>query len=377
MITRTATRSAEPSSSDANSRPRTSSANTTRGYGNSHNDEPAPVVSPKAGARPRQRTFEEILGEETDFDSPERQGSPSTSIAPKIGAGKNFQPSRLFDRPEDAPPELDTPDDARSPQRYMKPDPKKYNHFDFVDGSDPADAPQAGVALDAIKSKHGQNWGFEDFVTPQKPKLGKAIRKQEMRHWGTDHNDIDESPAKSLPAKALPGQARRDADAHFEMQDDNNPSSAPRAPVRPRGAGYTGGMSLYNNHMVTVDGSDPHQSPDPRALGNITNVKHRSQNYGPHFTMADDSPKHEKPNTHITDDRKMAVQKENKPSGEGTRDLSENGPNHRIKLGGDGMGNPKGGRGWSLGDGGDEEQPAAVPGRKGAAQKASNSYWDY
>ncbi|KUI66179.1 hypothetical protein VM1G_01448 [Cytospora mali] len=380
LIARTSGKPAEPT-------------NATRAHANSRNEESARPVSPYAGSRPRQRTFEEILGDEPDFESPERQQSPSSrGVAPKIGAGKNFQPSRLFDKPEDAPSEPDSPDDGRWPERYVKPHPKKYNHFDFVDGSDPADAPKTGVAFDAIKSKHRQTWDFEDFVTPQKPK-GKTMRKQEMRHWGTDENDIDESPAKAAPGKAgAPGKARRDADAHFEMLDDGNPSTEPRGPVRPRGAGHTGPMSLYNNHMVTEDGSEPYQSP---ALGNITNMQHRTKNYGPHFTMADDSPKYdERPSAPIAGDRKKAVnnmqanwstydespvaQKENKPSREAPQDLRENGPNHRIKLGGDGMGNPKGGRGWSLGDESEEETaPAAVPGRKGAAQKASNSFWDY
>lgn len=395
MIARTAVKSGAPSAPEANSHTRTSSSNATRKHANSRSEEPAPTpVSPYAGTRPRQRTFEEILGDETNFDSPERQGSPSKAIPPKIGAGKNFPVSRLFDKPDDAPSEPDSPDDGKSPERYLKPHPKKFNHFDFVDGSDPADAPQAGVAFDSIKSKHRQTWDFEDFQTPQKPKFGKPLRKQEMRHWGTDENDIDESPAKAAPGKAgPPGKARRDADAHFEMLDDGS-TSVQRGPARPRGAGYTGGMSLYNNHMVTEDGSDPHQSPDPRALGNITNQKHRTKNEGPHFTMGDNSPTYdERPHAPVPDDRKKnisnmqsswstydkspAAQKENKPS-QAPDDLRENGPNHRIKLGGDGMGNPKGGRGWSLGDDSEEEKgPAAVPGRKGAAQKAANSFWDY
>lgn len=257
-----------------------------------------------------------------------------------------------------------------------------------------ANAPKAGVALDAVKSKHQQTWDFEGFQTPEKPKYGKPLRKQEMRHWGTDENDIDESPAKAAPGKAgAPGKARRDADSHFEMLDDGS-TSVPRGPARPCGAGYTGGMSLYNNHMVTEDGSDPHQSPDPRALGNITNQRYRSKNEGAHFTMADESPKYdERTRAPVPDDRKKninnmqaswstydrspSVHKENKPSRDAPKDLRENGPNHHIKLGGDGMGNPKGGRGWSIGDDSEEEAPAAVPGRKGAGQQAASSFWDY
>ncbi|KAK7739989.1 hypothetical protein SLS53_005583 [Cytospora paraplurivora] len=385
LITRAAGKPAEPTTSGATNRFRTNTGDAARSEG------PGPTpVSPKAGARPRQRTFEEVLGEETDFDSPENQGSPSRVTAPKSGAGnKTFPPSRLFDKPDDAPEDLDISDDGRSPERYVKPHPKKYNHFDFIDGSDPADAPKAGVPLDAVESKHRQTWDFEDFATPQKNKLGKKIRQQNDRHWGTDENEID-SPAKPGPGKAAPGAARRAADSHFEMDDGKSPTGS-RVPVRPRGSGNNGGLSLYNNHMVTQDGSEPIQSPDPRTLGNITNVKHRTQNYGPHFTMADNSPKYEdKPHAPVAEDRKKAVSNmqaqwstyDESPVAQkqlrGPIHLKENGPDHRIKLGGDGMGNPKGGRGWSLGDESDEEQaPSAVPGRKGASQRSANSFWNH
>ncbi|KAL1868683.1 hypothetical protein Daus18300_005817 [Diaporthe australafricana] len=359
LIAKTAGKPAEPTASDAASRARTNSSGTLRDA--RPKDDPVPaVVSPYAGTRPRQRTFEEILGDEhSHFESPDRERSPSKAIAPKIGAGKNFQPSRLFDKPEDARPEPDSPEDGKSPERYMRPHPKKYDHFDFADGSDPADAPKAGVAMHSVKGKHRSQWDFEDFVTPQKPKPGKTLRNQEVRHWGTgtDKDDIEESPDKAA------GRPRRDAEKHFEMEDDGNPPTQPRVPTRPRGTMHNSGMGLYNNHMTTDDGSEPVQSPEPRALGNITNLKNRSTTFAPHFDMNDQSPTQEAPH-----------KENNKPSGI----VKENGPEHRIRLGGDGMGNPKGGRGWSLGDDSDEEkQPAAVPGRKGAAQKAANSFWDH
>lgn len=398
LITKAGGKSGEPTSSQTVQRSRENSTNALRDpHATLHNfnpreGEPDAPVSPYSGTRPRQRTFEEILGDDPDPDSFEQE-SPSKSFGAKIGAGKNFQPSRLFEKPEDIPSEPDSPVDLKSPPRFMKPHPTKYNHFDFVDGSDPANHPQAGVAFDDIKSKHRSQWDFQDFITPQKPKYGKSARQQEVRHWGTDVNDIDESPAKP----AAHGKARRDAETQIELQDDGEgdlPSQRPGA--RPRGAMQNTGMGLYTNHLVTEDGSEPVQSPDPRALGNITNLTHRSKIFDPHFEMADepshqDAPKDTAP---VPEDRKKAVnmmqanwkaydespvQKENsKPAKNLSKDLRENGPNHRIKLGGDGMGNPKGGRGWSLGDESDEEkQPAPVPGRKGAAQKASNNFWDF
>lgn len=392
LIAKTRGQSADQAPTQAVQRPRENSTNATRDPHatlrslDPRSEEPDRVVSPFSGTRPRQRTFEEILGDDEDT-------SPSKAVAPKIGAGKNFQPSRLFDKPEDVPSEPDSPDDVRSPDRYVKPHPKKYNHFDFADGSDPADAPQAGVDFDAIKSKHRQTWGFEDFVTPQKPKPGKVVRQQ-IRHWGTDENDIDESPAKSH----APGKARRDAETQIELQDDGEDNQAgQRAGARPRGAMHNSGLGLYKNHMISDDGSEPVQAPDPRALGNITNLTNRSKYFDPHFEMTDESPHNDaqKASAPVAEDRKKAVnmmqanwstydkspntQKENsQPSSETARDHRENGPNHRIKLGGDGMGNPKGGRGWSLGDDSDEEKQAApIPGRMGAARKAANNFWEF
>lgn len=458
LITKTRGQAADPITAKTQTvqRPRENSTNATRDphatLFNSRAEEADRVVSPFSGTRPRQRTFEEILGDDPALESPEHQ-SPSKAVAPKNGAGKNFQPSRLFDKAddevstpkapkngagknyhpsrlfdkdedEDAPSDPESPQDGKTPSRFMKPHPKKYNHFEFSDGTDPADAPQAGVAFDDIKSKHRQTWSFEDFVTPQKVKPAKSLRQQ-ARHWGTDENDIDESPAKPVLHHNKP---RRDADTQIELQDDgeDDPRSQ-RAGARPRGAMHNSGLGLYKNHMVTDDGSEPVQSPDPRTLGNITNLKNRSNHFDPHFDMNDESPRQEshKADAPIADDRKKAVnmmqanwsaydespgsQKENNkpPSDDGPRDLQENDPNHRIrlggdgmgnpkngrwqqqdgkggiKLGGDGMGNPKGGRGWSLGDDSDEEKQAApVPGRKGAgvsgaAQKAANNFWDF
>lgn len=391
LIAKSGGKPAEPTASQTVQRSR---ENSTSALFGSRDADPTPAVSPYAGTRPRQRTFEEILGDDPNIGSPE-QDSPSKAVAPKIGAGKNFQPSRLFDKPEDVPSEPESPiEDVKSPPRYMKPHPTKYNHFEFSDGTDPADAPKAGVPFDAIKSKHRSQWDFEDFVTPQKHKPGKSLRHQDVRHWGTDENDAGESPAKM----AARGKPRRDADTQIELQDDGEadlPSQRPGA--RQRGAGQHSGPGLHNNHMVREDGAEPVQSPDPRALGNITNMKNRSKYFDPHFDMNDDSPQQDasKAPAPVAEDRKKAVNmmqanwssydesphahKENsKPSRQISADLRENGPNHRIKLGGDGMGNPKGGRGWSLGEDSDEERQAApVPGRKGAAKKAANNFWDF
>lgn len=424
LITRSGGKPAEPTPSQTVQRSVKNSTNATRdphaslhqtGFSAPRDEEPARVVSPFSGTRPRQRTFEEILGDEPNDGAPDQ--SPSKAVAPKIGAGKNFPASRLFEKPEDEPSEPESPDDGRAQKRFMKPHPTKYNHFSFADGSDPADAPEAGEAFDAIKSKHRSQWDFSDFVTPQKPVPSKSLRQQ-ARHWGTDQDDYDESPAKPSPGMAG-GKARRDADTQIELQDDGEDNErGQRAGARPRGAMHNSGLGLYKNHMVSDDGSEPIQEADPRALGNITNLKNRHDTFDPHFKMTDSPPGSagQKPSAPVPEDRKKVVnmmqanwstydespnsRKENsKPSNGASEDAGSNrgirtagdgmgNPKGRnwtttsqhggIKLGGDGMGNPKGGRGWSIGDDSEEEKDAApVPGRKGAAQKAANSFWEF
>lgn len=383
------------------------------GLGYRDDQEPDRVVSPFSGSKPRQRTFEEILGDETN-DSPDV--SPSRVVAPKIGAGKNLPANRLFDKEDNTPEEPESPDDGMAQQRFMKPHPTKYEHFSFTDGSDPADAPKAGVAFSDIKSRHNSQWDFEDFVTPQKAKPSKTIRQP--RHWGTDQNDYDESPAKPAPGMAG-GKARRDADTQIELQDDGEADES-RQRAGHRGAMHNSEHGLYRSRNAAVDkaGEPDGEEADPRALGNITNLKNRHKDFEPHFGMTDDSPTTEGPRASapVPEDRKKAVtmmqanwsaydkspsaQKENsnpagdeengsksqgiKTHGDGmgnpkARDWTKTQAHGGIKLGGDGMGNPKGGRGWSIGDDSEEEQQTrrAVPGKSGAAQKAANNFWEF
>ncbi|KAH8676378.1 hypothetical protein BX600DRAFT_508538 [Xylariales sp. PMI_506] len=352
------------------------------------------IISPRGGAQPRQRDFAEILGDEPvhDVGSPsagrQRSDSPSKSIAPKIGAGKNFQPNRLFDAEKvlEAP---DSPENAASSNRYYRPNPKKFNHFDFVDGSDPSDAPQPGNPT-FKQTKHSSQWSFDDFVTPQKHRPTKVLQQnnQAIRHWGAENEDDIQEESEQ---QAAVGKPRRDAEPHFEFVDDGLPEGEPRV-GRPRGAGQNTGLGLYTNNIyseggaaVDVDNSEDH------ALGNITNLKNRGKTFTPQFAMTDESPapKIEKPL--VSQDRMKAVkmmdsswdtygespaQKENNPikSKPSTKGKSDD---RGIHIGGDGMGGSRGtNRDWLFGDGEDEPKPA--PGRKqGAASKTGGFNWDF
>ena len=282
---------------------------------------PAGIVSPYAGTRPRQRDFAEILGDEPaeGFDNAQYTMSPS-----KRGQGKNFQPMRIFDSQEEHPENPEVPKE----KRYIQPNPKKYSHFDFADGSDPRDAPQRGQSFEERpKSKHDSQWDFEDFVTPQKVKPSRTLRNQDVRHWDTDKDAVAETPVHQQPVKP-----RRDQQTHFDIQDEDN-------------------------------GANPSSYTQHEALGNITNLKGRGNTFDPHFNITDESPAHSHQQEPIPETRKKAVkmmnanwssydkspsQKENNPLGSD--------PKARIHIAGDGMGSRSGAdRDWLYG--GASEEP--------------------
>ncbi|CAK7209680.1 hypothetical protein SBRCBS47491_000524 [Sporothrix bragantina] len=366
-------------------------------------DATSAVISPYAGRRPQQRSFTDILGDEDEDeedsdpagDSPSARGrssrarsrSPTKSIAPKAGSNKNYQPVRLFEADEAAAAAVD----GNSPagERFYRPNPKRYNHFDFADGSDPQDAPKAGTAFDALpKTKHNSQWSFEDFVTPQKAPI-RATRGQDVRHFGIENDEFPETPS-AASRKPVQLRPRRDAETHFEFQDDGEPSGEPRAAGKPRGAGHNDGLGLYQNNLYKEDGTAPTPAP-ARALGNITNLKDRSKMFDAHFTMTDvQSPGNDAAPAPISDDRKKAVemmeshwttdfdnpQKENNPI-PGTNVTGKGGDSRGINIGGDGMGGKKSGRSWSFGGEDDETAAPAVPGKKPGKATQASDFWDF
>lgn len=404
---------ARPSSSELANRSRGNSTNILRDPHASlalfapredHGNLPEAVVSPYAGSRPRQRSFAELVGNEAQDEpaSPsngrERSQSPSKAIAPKFGAGKNYHPNRLFDTDEGVESTPDTPEKASS-NRFYRPNPTKYHHFNIADGSESQDPPKAAVASEQpIKSKHGSNWSFDDFVTPQKPAATRGLqqRPQDVRHWGNDNTELAETPAKN-PQQIKP---RRDAETHFEFRDDGMPPNEDRMVGRPRGAGLNTGLGLYQNNLYNEDGNPPTPGPDPRALGNITNLKDRRKDFDAHFDITDDQPSQSNASSQTTggdaakvsDDRMKAVkmmeshwgayeeppasQKENSNP---DRSRVDAGDNRGINIAGDGMGGRKGaGRGWSIGhDSDDDPTLQAVPGKKPGSAHNSTTIWDF
>lgn len=328
--------------------------------------------APYAGHRPKQRSFADILGDEPEEPVHNRERSASPS---KAGQGKNVQPMRIFDGSEEVE-DVETPK-GKPANKHIKPHPTKYNHFDFADGSDPSDAPNKGVDYDArARGKHDSQWSFDDFVTPAKPRAGKSMRSEDVHHWDT------ESQFQNDPSHRPSGKGRRDAETHFELQDDGERVGGQQRTGRPRGAMQNEGMGLYKNQLF-----DEVEPSTGRALGNITNVKDRGKDFDAHFTMTDASPAPVERNQHVPEARMKVVkmmdhnwevydespQKENKPR---PAPKQEGGGDSKIHIAGDGMGGRKGtDRNWLYGND-EEEQPAPKPTRKATANQKS-SFWDF
>jgi hypothetical protein len=398
------------------------------------------VVAPRASARPAPRDLSELfVGNDSDNSpaspsktSRERSESPSKVVAPKFGAGKNFAPSRLFDNDENSPirPTLK----GNSADHSYRPNPTKYQHFDFADGTDPQDAPRP-TPLKDVKSKHGSQWGFDDFNTPAKVIPSKLLRTNDVRHWGNSDDEVVDSPIKIKKVD----KPRKDAETHFEFKDDGTPDG-PRLIGRPRGAGQNTGLGLYNDHLF--DEEDGAEAPkESKIVKPISNVKERSKDFDPHFSMTHDSPASKQVSeVALRDDRAKAVkmmdanwssyeqspnQKENIPvpasptrpsTGTSKGPLSEttNAVSNRndqpkgitiagdgmgsrkgapslnekptgINIGGDGMGGKKGsGRLWGFGDDSDGKEAEDVnkpskymTGKQGKVQATGGDFWDF
>ncbi|ORY56685.1 uncharacterized protein BCR38DRAFT_450877 [Pseudomassariella vexata] len=352
----------------------------------------AAVISPRAGSRPPQRAFTDIVSDEPpeDAGSSNRSESPSKGVTSKAGAGKNYQPSRLFEaQEEEAEDEDDTPE-RQIVERAYRPNPTRYDHFDFADGSEEQDDPIPGPSA-APQTKHGSQWSFDDFVTPAKAKPTRVLQKshQDVRHWGTENDEVPETPVR----KPVVGKPRRDAEPHFEFVDDGTPKG-PRV-ERPQGAKHNKGLGLYKNNVYSEGEEDDDETApsagDSQALGNITNLKGRGQALKSQFARTDESPAPKpqvKPS--VDEDRKKAVktmdtnrssydeppasQKENQPT---KSKPTKPGDNRGIAIGGDGMGGPKGTqRNWLFGE---DEEPVtkSVPGRKQGGSSAGGFSWDF
>lgn len=360
-------------------------------------------VAPKsASAKPPPRDYHDLFVSQDSDTSPVPKGkAPSPrkenltpgAIAPKAGAGKNFKPSRLFD--------VDGPDPSTSgspeKDKGYKVNTARYNHFDLG-----ATSENTKPVASRPKSKHQNNWDFEDFMTPEK--VPTKVRSQDVRHfgWSDDEPNMD-SPAK-YPAVAKP---RPDANTNFEFQDDGTPEGDRRPAGHPRGMGNVKGTGLYQSSVFN-EGTSPEKKSHP--LATVTSLKDRRKDFDPHFDMTDNSPSSNLtkqapipearakvvsqmsaqwdatdsspgPQSRSKDNEDrihpIAGDKENHPKGGGNK------RNTGIKTGGDGMGGKKGtGRSWGFGSESDEDGEGGMNGGKFKASKIQQApkdsgFWDF
>ncbi|MCJ1388081.1 hypothetical protein MMC18_000925 [Xylographa bjoerkii] len=352
-------------------------------------------VAPRASAKPAPRDYHDLFpGNEPDT-SPASKVRPSSPTKEnradfaKGGAGKNFKPSRLFDTEE--------PEDSKggSPQKGISAN--KYNHFDFGDGSD--EPIQQPSSKPRPKNKHGSQWDFADFSTPEK--LPQKVRPQEARNFGLDDEEMNtQNPTKD--SKVV--QPRRGVEAQFEFQDDGV-ANENRRPGAPRGQG-SNNMGLYKNNLY--DDTELSKSPEKKATAQttMTHLKDRKNVLEPHFQMTDSSPGlGEK--TASQNNRPISDNKSKSVRGMGAQwEATDTGPaepaqtkpvmdkenfqysdgnvkNTNIKTAGDGMGGKKGvGRNWGFGDESDEDGEGGMnagkfmAGKKQQAPKDS-TFWDF
>ncbi|KAG9238256.1 hypothetical protein BJ875DRAFT_63077 [Amylocarpus encephaloides] len=387
-------------------------------------DQPAVVVNQRSSARPPQRDMGELFVNGDSLSPPSNDSARDRSESPskfaKAGASKNYAPSRLFDpEEEDENTSHVKPENSPGSKNAYRSNPKRYEHFDMAGGQVEQEFHNE-KPLKEVHAKHGSQWKFDDFNTPQKFKPSKVLRTNDVRHWGNSDDEVMDSPIKHKKVE----KPRKDAETHFEFLDDGTPDAQRRIASRPRGAGANNGQALYKNNLYDDDNGGEAGGEEFKQSNTIANVKDRRKDFEPHFAMTDKSPLHT-PAAGITDNKAKAVklmdadwdaydesphQKENIPASPSRPNASGKGPlsdttNTGInvagdgmggrkgagqqygavpkiyKTGGDGMGGRKGGRQWGFGDESDGEEEGGInnPGKFHAskAQKAKPTGGDF
>ena len=248
-----------------------------------HANEQVPVIAPKSSSfkQPNIGYGELFASGESDMatETGSRASSPTKTnfgdIAPKGGAGKNFQPSRLFD--------ADVKSDTS--ERRMKPHPGKYDHFEFGDSHDQP-APQQGKTRS--KTKHDSQWNFEDFSTPVKlpPKPDKNAP-----HFNIGETDEDNATPVNKPSRGGL-ENRKKAGPQFELQDDSTLESGHRSAAgHPRGRGDSNmNTTAYQNKFYDDRELPPEQEKKCSTFHSAVNPKERRKDLDAHFSMTDSSP---------------------------------------------------------------------------------------
>lgn len=345
----------------------------------------AAIIPHRESAKPPPRDYHDLfVGNESD-SSPlsaskgkSFSGGPRTAeeqIPAKIGAGKHYQPSRLF--------EGETSQGGAGAEETIKTNPKKYHHFDLAGAEDGTEQPKLFGASKAKPAKQTSHWDFEDFVTPQKPV--QRLRSQDVRHFGWSDDEVNlDSPVKQKRTV----QPRRDAETHFEFQDDSTPQEEKKAFHRQKGSAHNNGLGLYQNNLYndkdeTEESNKPNEEQTHQPLGNVTNINNHRKNFASQFTMMDDSPGSQENNNGpekqktVPADRRAAVKMmssswdtyDESPEQQQQQQSKENVMTKKKVAAGDGMGGRAGQhRQWGFGDDSNGEEDIQPQPTRGKSQ---------
>lgn len=252
-------------------------------------DRTEPVRAPRAGAsaRPPQRDLGDIfvVDDNVPTEAERRSASPSKPgpVAPKVGAGRNFQGNRLFDDDDTVAKE-----EGGHHQIAYKTNPHRFNHFDIGGDNSEREVQEKPVG-GRSKSQHTTQWAFDDFVTPEKPR--RALRGQEINQFPWTDVEPDRTP---LPPRHPVVQPRRDAQTHFDLTDDaHQPTNNNNGRII--GSFQNKGHDLYRDPIF--DSAEEEEPEDLRQDNNLNkrfsaamNGPRRQRNFESHWDLTDSSP---------------------------------------------------------------------------------------
>ncbi|KAA8573824.1 hypothetical protein EYC84_005379 [Monilinia fructicola] len=192
------------------------------------------AVEASVSAKPVPRDYHDLfVGKNADNSSTLENDPSPPKAGSKAGAAKKFAPSRLFDANEDQ-----STSDGRAQEKskdlMYRPNPARYEHFDFTDAPE-EEEPIRPATGKGGKGQHQSQWTFDDFQTPQKVVPTKGPRAAEFKKA--------EKP-------------RKDAQTHFEFQDESTPQHERRIVGRPRGQGHNNGLGLYKDILFDDNGNE-------------------------------------------------------------------------------------------------------------------------
>ncbi|KAJ5765701.1 hypothetical protein N7520_005260 [Penicillium odoratum] len=223
------------------------------------------VIAPKGGKS------RELLDEDNlDYDRAPYKSNPTRFNHFEIGADNSTETKRRAAPKGDAVNTQDHDEDNLDHDRApYKSNPTRFNHFDIgAADEEVTEKPQHG------KSRNQSQWDFGDTVTPQKPRTEKA------RNFGYSDEDIETPPPRHHVFKP-----RRDADVHFEMNEDKEEDDGRVI------SSYQGrGQGLYQNRLFDDNGEampSEQETKDSAHLSLPGNNTNRQKNFDTHWKMGD------------------------------------------------------------------------------------------